>query len=491
MAPNAFLDVSQYHWAVAWINQLYAEGVTGGCSSNPLRYCPETIVNRAQMAIFLVRVIHGAAFTPPAAAAVFADVPTDHWANRWINQLYADGITGGCSTDPLLFCPGTVVSRGQMAVFLLRAKYGDTYVPPASGDLFSDVPAEYWSHDWIGQLYSEGYTGGCGANPLRFCPNASVNRAQMSVFLLRAIHGTSYTPPAIDLVGPSIAGCPIYPLDNVWNTPVDNLPVHARSAQWVNSIGRTAPFHMDFSSGTWNGGPIGFPINVISSLTVAKRSVSFFYPLESDPGPYPIPNNPLTEWGDDHHILILDTKDCNLYEIYDGENIGGQWYGGSGAIWDLNSNALRPDGWTSADAAGLPILPGLVRYDEIEAGVINHALRFTANNANSYIWPARHLISGSPGVLTSIPPMGARFRLKASYDITGFPPEMQIILQAMKTYGIILSDKSSQTRWTVSGTPDARWNQVMVHTLDVLTGNNFEAVDESSLMLDPDSGRTR
>ena len=193
------------------------------------------------------------------------------------------------------------------------------------------------------------------------------------------------------------------------------------------------------------------------------------------------------EFGSDHHILTLDSETCRLYEIYDASFSGGQWSGGSGAIWDLNSNALRPDGWTSADAAGLPILPGLVRYDEILAGQINHAIRFTINNTNSYIWPGRHLTSGTPGVVTNTPPMGARFRLKANYDISGFAPEMQVILQAMKTYGIIVADNGSD--WYISGAPDERWDNDMLHTLDVLTGSNFEAVDTSGLMLDADSGQ--
>ncbi|MBI5841240.1 MAG: S-layer homology domain-containing protein [Chloroflexi bacterium] len=486
--PNVFRDVSQNHWAVAWINQLYSEGITGGCNTNPLQFCPEQDVTRAQMAVFILRAIHGASYTPPASTDIFSDVSSTYWAGAWINQLYNEGLTGGCGENPLRFCPEENVTRAQMAVFLLHAIHGPSYTPPASTDIFSDVSSNHWARLWINQLYAENITGGCGQNPLIFCPDQNVTRAQMAVFILRAIHGSTYQPPAIDINVPIIAGCAIYPQDNIWNTPVDTLPVHARSTQWINSIGRYDGFHMDFGSGTWDGGPIGIPYNVVSGSAVTNYTVDFYYPTESDPGPYPITASPNIEYGSDHHILTIDTDDCTLYEIYDASYSGGQWSGGSGAIWDLGSNALRPAGWTSADAAGLPILPGLARYDEIEAGVINHALRFTASNTNSYIWPARHLTSGSPGALTNVPPMGAIFRLKASYDISTFPPEMQVILQAMKTYGIILADNGSD--WYVSGTPDERWDNDMLHLLDVLTGDDFEAVDTSSLMIDPDSGAT-
>jgi hypothetical protein len=288
--------------------------------------------------------------------------------------------------------------------------------------------------------------------------------------------------------GPTIAGCPLFPVDNIWSARVDSLPVHARSNAWINSIGSSQPFHMDFGSGTWDGGPIGIPYNIVDGAR-AKVSVDFYYPDESDPGPYPNPDNLKREWGSDHHILTVDKDNCILYEIYDASKSAGLWYGGSGAIWDLRSNALRPAGWTSSDAAGLPILPGLVMYDEVASGVIKHAVRFTAENTNSYIWPARHLTSGTAGTVTNTPPMGARFRLKSSYDISGFSPEIQVILQAMKDYGIILADNGSN--WYVSGAPDERWNNDHLHELDVLTGANFEAVDVSGLMVDPDSGAVR
>ena len=297
---------------------------------------------------------------------------------------------------------------------------------------------------------------------------------------------TPATDPALILNGPTLADCPMFPADNFWNTRVDNLPIHPNSDAWIESIGRDEGFHMDFGSGLWDGGPIGIPFNVVSSSSVNKYTFDFYYPDESDAGPYPIPENPNIEWGGDQHILVVDTDTCALYEIYDASFDNGAWSGGSGAIWNLNSNALRPADWTSADAAGLPILPGLARYDEIIGGEIKHALRFTAEETAGYTWPARHQTSDPQD---GVPPMGARFRLKAGYDISSFPPEMQILLQAMKTYGIVLADNGSN--WYVSGAPDERWDNDMLHLLDALTGNDFEAVDTSVWMVDANSGEAK
>lgn len=293
-------------------------------------------------------------------------------------------------------------------------------------------------------------------------------------------------PPPPSGSGPTIAGCPLFPSNNYWNTPVDTLPVHARSSAWINSIGAGTGFHMDFGSGTWDGGPIGIPFNVVAG-SLPRTNVSFYYPDESDPGPYPIPDSPLREWGSDHHVLIVDQDNCTLYELYDADLSGGSWSAGSGAIWDLNSNALRPVGWTSADAAGLPILPGLVRYEEVAAGEIKHAIRFTApQTQQAYLWPARHFASSNAD--PNLPPMGARFRLKAAIDISGYPAEMQVILRAMKKYGIVLADNGSP--WYISGSPNENWDNDMLHLLDNLQGSDFEAVDTSILMQDVNSGRT-
>jgi hypothetical protein len=290
-------------------------------------------------------------------------------------------------------------------------------------------------------------------------------------------------PGATLAQSPLIGGCPIFPANNVWNTPIDTLPVDARSDAYVNSIGANTAFHPDFGSDP----SYGIPYTVVPAGQ-AGVAVSFDEPGESDPGPYPIPPNPPVEGGSDHHILIVQQDSCKLYELYASVKQGGSWHAFSGAIFDLRSNALRPDTWTSADAAGLPILPGLTRRDEVLAGEINHALRFTAvRTRGSYIWPARHEASGITDL--NVPPMGQRFRLKAGFDISSYPAYAQVILRAMKKYGIILADNGSN--WYVSGTQDTGWDDDALNTLKQLRGSDFEAVDQSSLQIDPDSGQAK
>lgn len=290
--------------------------------------------------------------------------------------------------------------------------------------------------------------------------------------------------------GPAIAGCPVLPSDDIWNTPVDTLPVHPMSAAWVATIGRDIGLKADFGSGEWEGAPIGIPWVVVGA-DQPRVDVSFDYADESDPGPYPIPPDPPIEGGPDgdgdRHILVLDRDACVLYEVFDAHpNDDGSWSAGSGAVYDLASSALRPDGWTSADAAGLPILPGLARYDEVAAGEIRHALRFTVpETQRAYLWPARHFASRIED--EAYPPMGARFRLRADLDISGFAADNQVILRALQRYGMILADNGSA--WYLSGAPDPGWDDDALRELLDVVGADFEAVDISSLMVDPDSGQ--
>lgn len=309
-----------------------------------------------------------------------------------------------------------------------------------------------------------------------------------------ACSATAVTPavngaPAADLP------CALFPADNVWNTPIDDLPRHPDSDAYVAAIGRDAPVHPDFGSGVWPPGsnsPIGIPYAVVPG-DQPRVAVSFGYADESDPGPYPIPPEAPIEGGPDssgdRHVLIVDRDNCLLYELYAAyPQPDGTWTAGSGAIFDLRSHALRPAGWTSADAAGLPILPGLVRYAEVAAGEIGHALRFTApQTQRAYVWPARHFASS----LTDprYPPMGQRFRLRADFEISGYAPEVQVILRAMQRYGVILADNGAP--WYLSGAPDARWDNDVLRQLRNVRGADFEAVDVRRLIIDPDSAQAR
>ncbi len=282
---------------------------------------------------------------------------------------------------------------------------------------------------------------------------------------------------------PTLAGCPVFPASNVWNQPVNTLPVAANSAQLIASIGLTASVHADFGSGLYDGQSIGIPYVVVNGKTTPKSRVKFDYADESDKGPYPIPSNvPIEGYPNpgngDRHAIIVDRSTCKLYELYALRRAGSGWAAGSGAIWNLRSNALRPSGWTSADAAGLPILPGLALWPQVAAGQIDHALRFTASRTrNTFIYPARHEASSSSD--PSLPPMGLRVRLKASVDISKLPPQARIVAQAMKTYGLILADNGSP--WYISGAPNAHWSNDQLHALGALNGSDFEVVDTSKL----------
>ena len=277
----------------------------------------------------------------------------------------------------------------------------------------------------------------------------------------------------------------LFPADNAWNAPVDKLPLDPDSSIYIAHMSPGTGLHPDFGT-VWDGAAIGIPYVVVSG-SQAKVPIHFVdYGDESDAGPYPVPGNALVEgaggpYADgDRHVLVLDADDQKLYELYNAvKQPDGSWNAGSGAVWDLTSNKLRPAGWTSADAAGLPILPGLARYDEIVTeGVLDHALRFTVSETQrKYLYPATHFASSSSD--PSLPPMGLRVRLKAGFDISGFPPEVQVILRGLKKYGMMVADNGSD--WYVGGAPDSRWSDEDLHTLDRVKGSDFEVIDSRAL----------
>jgi hypothetical protein len=282
---------------------------------------------------------------------------------------------------------------------------------------------------------------------------------------------------------PDAPNCPIFPRDNQWNLPVDKLPVAKNSKRVVASIGARAPLHNNFGGGIWKGSPDGTPITVVGGDQL-KVPITFDEPLASDPGPYPFPPNAAIEYeGDpsaDHHVIVVDRDNCRLYETGASRKLlgGRAWHAYSGATWDLRSNKLRPAGWTSADGAGLPMLPGLARYDEVARGKIDHALRFSVPaTRKGWVYPARHDVTDNTD--PRLPQMGTRLRLKRSFDTSRFPRQARVILKAMKKYGIIVADHGQP--WYYSGEPNPGWSYDQLGTMRRVLGKNFEVVNTSSL----------
>ena len=291
--------------------------------------------------------------------------------------------------------------------------------------------------------------------------------------------GTPQPPPpvipptgTVDQNG-SLGTCPVFPADNAWNRDVSGLPVDANSQHYIDTIlasSANKKLHADFGG----GGDYGIPYITVPGTQPPVPITFVDYGDESDPGPYPIPTSAPIEGGSDRHVLAVDRGNCKLYELFGAQPMGNHWDASSGAVFDLRSNALRPDSWTSADAAGLPIFPGLVRYDEVASGQIKHALRFTvAQTQRGYIHPATHWASSSND--PNRPPMGLQLRLKASFDLSSYTGQTRVVLNALKKYGMIVADNGSN--WFVSGAADTRWNDDDLNQLKQIPGSAFEVVD--------------
>ena len=287
-------------------------------------------------------------------------------------------------------------------------------------------------------------------------------------------------------------GCPAFPANNVWHSDISKLPLHPRSAQWLSHMSPTRRLHPDFGP-SYGAQPVpyGIPITYVAG-SHAKVSVRFSYASESDRVGYPLGSDTKVEGGQmtsgDRHAIVVDKAACRVYETYATHRSGSAWVADSGATWDLRGNALRPAGWTSADAAGLPILPGLLRYDEIAAGKVDHAIRFTTNTTDRrFVWPARHQAGSVSN--PAYPPMGARFRLKAGYTMSGARSDTVTVLRAMKAYGLLLADNGSP--WFFQGSQDTRWPEALLDQLKAIPASAFEAVDSAKLMISASSAQSR
>lgn len=292
------------------------------------------------------------------------------------------------------------------------------------------------------------------------------------------------------ITAPSLGGCSLLPANNVWHTRVDNLPVHPQSDAYVSTLGAGSPAHPDFGYDADNG----IPYNLVPGNSTPAATVYVLWDFTSDPGPYPIPanalvqspSNPTADW--DHHLSVLDTDNCLLYEAYHAiKNPDNSWNIFNISRFDLRSNGLKTPYWSSANAAGTTLLPGLIRYDEVASGHIDHAVLMTGSQVgDTYVWPVSRTASSHSGA--QYPPMGTRFRLKPNVDISGFSPNVRVVLEALKTYGAILTDTGAS--WFLTGTPDSRWNDGEMHAITQLHGSDFEAVDESGLMISSSSGES-
>lgn len=291
---------------------------------------------------------------------------------------------------------------------------------------------------------------------------------------------------------PSVAGpppgttCQVFPTNSHWHADIRDLPVHPRSKQWLQSMeAGSTDLHPDF--GPSGGQPYGIPYDVVDD-THDRVTVDFTYASESDPGPYPFGPDITIEGGSDRHALMIHADECVLYELFNAHWNGGDPWAGSGAIFDLDSNALRPKTYTSADAAGLPIFPGLIRRDEVEAGLIDHAIRITAEKTDRrFVWPARHQAGAANN--PKLPPMGTRFRLRSNFPLAGYHDETKVILRAMKVHGLILADNGSN--WYFGGASETGWTHTVLDELKSIPAQAFQAVRSGLMKVDPDSGQVK
>lgn len=476
------------HWAQLHADYLHAEcGVDGYKDAQGqllYEFRPNNTITRAELAQMIVNCIKPE--YRDIEAEDFSDVRSDDWFSYAVTFGSVSGWVEGYSDGT--FRPHQNVNRAEALKMLLASRFESSKIDGGNED-FSDVRAGDWFQPYVSFAVMKEYVAGYSDGSFR--PGQNITRAEAAKILSLVHEEVTYgtpapesepepkkeEPPLVSTSGPTLEGCPIFPADNPWNTDISDYPLHPNSDDYIASMleGRET-LHPD-----WGGnGEYGIPFVTVGA-DQPKVPVEAYYADESDlpPEGYPIPPDAPVEGGSDKHVLVIDTDNCMLYETWDSTYEGPGWSVGSAAIFDLTSNELRPDGWTSADAAGLPVFPGLVRYDEAEAGAINHALRFTASQTQkAYIHPATHYASDSTN--PDHPPMGLRLRLKADFDTSGYTGHARVILESLKKYGMILADNGSD--WYITGAADPRWDDEDVGQLKNVPGSAFEVVYTGDLI---------
>ncbi len=480
----AFSDVNSSNTYADAINYAEQQGIVGGYPDGTFKAANN--INRAEF----TKIIIGAAFNYNSAqdpsgfdiyaliGVPFSDVENGQWYIPYLRKAVENQVIGGYPDGT--FKPAGNINFAEAAKIIVGAyKYdiktdATTWYKPYVEKLaeLKAIPTSVTSFDYRinrGEMVEMIYR-------LRQNITSKDSKTYAQLAGTPGHTGGTTTPPATTNTNPpKIGSCQIFPADNAWNRDISSDPVDPNSANYIASIGASGHLHADFGG----NGEYGIPINIVGSGQALVPINITDYPEESDPGPYPIPADARVENGGDAHLLTLDTASCILYELYVAAKNGSGWDAAQASKFDLTSNALRPEGWTSADAAGLPILPGLARYDEVAGGAVNHALRFTVSESQkAYIHPATHYASSSTD--PNLPPMGLRLRLKADFDLSGFTGHSLVILQGLKKYGMIVADNGSD--WYITGEADTRWNDDDLNQLKTVPGSAFEVVQSGPLI---------
>lgn len=475
-----FFTDTNGHWSDPYAELLHEKCDLQGfrnAEGKPLhQFKPNNYLTRADL-VTMMYMCSGISAAEVSINQPFSDVAVNHYfftavaiakAQGWI-QGFKDGTFG----------PYLNVTRDQTLKIVLLSKYTEEQIDKLTqgkSEPFYDVSTKDWSWKYVVYAATNNYVKGYKDGG--FHPNAPITRGEAAK-IIATIYGyievetvpePEPTPEPVAGTSPRIGNCEVFPSDNPWNIDISDYPVHPNSDAYIATMLSNGKdnLHPDFGG----NGEYGIPFVTVRG-DQPRVPLEIEYESESDPGPYPIPNDVPIEGGSDRHILVIDTDNCKLYETWDSEYNGSGWSVGAAAIFDLTSNELRPDGWTSADAAGLPVFAGLIRYDEVKAGAINHAIRFTAKRTQrGYIYPATHFASTITD--EDVPPMGLRLRLKADFDLSGYTGDARVVLEALKKYGMILADNGSD--WYVTGEMHSGWDDEDIHQLKSVPGSAFEAV---------------